>query len=74
MKQITLFLATFFYRWFMRMNDQKPFVGQPALRDPDNPCEAFQPGKPIGFAECETDGHYLCWTCKHSAKRKEAQK
>ena len=36
-------------------------VGAPGLRDRDNPCAAFEPGRPDG--DCETDGHYLCAEC-----------
>jgi hypothetical protein len=37
-------------------------VGERWLRDPDAPCEAFEPGTP-GSGDCETDGHYLCEKC-----------
>jgi len=34
----------------------------PGVRDPEYPCEAFNPGEPAG-TECETDGHYICDEC-----------
>lgn len=32
------------------------------IRDPANPCTAYEPGTPSG--QCETDGHYLCDGCR----------
>jgi hypothetical protein len=45
------------------MSRALPFFGQPGLRDPDNQCEAFNPGKPGLRGGCNTDGHYLCDGC-----------
>ena len=42
-------------------------LGEPGERDPDAPCEGYQPGIP-GHGDCESDGHYLCYTdpgCVH---------
>ncbi len=39
----------------------------PDPRDPDNPCDEFEPMEP-GHHEtgtCETDGHYRCKECRH---------
>lgn len=36
--------------------------GQAGVRDPDNPCEAFDPGEPSG--DCSPDGHYMCQECR----------
>ena len=32
------------------------------FRDPEYPCEAYVEGTPKGT--CQSDGHYLCWTCQ----------
>lgn len=40
-------------------------------RDPDYPCDKYEAGQ-LGlgdFAECESDGHYLCKTCKWLVKK-----
>lgn len=36
--------------------------GVPGLRDPDNPCTRYLPGRSDG--DCETDGHHLCGGCQ----------
>lgn len=40
-------------------------IGDPGVRDPDSPCEAYDPGKPTlqTISDCESDGHYLCKGC-----------
>lgn len=42
-------------------------VGAPGVRDPELPCDSFQPGGTAygktATGNCETDGHYLCGTC-----------
>lgn len=46
-------------------------VGIPLERDPDAPCEFYEPVKRFGqyrFNDCETDGHYLCDKCIHNVK------
>jgi hypothetical protein len=43
-------------------------LGAPGLRDPDFPCEGYEPGESRAAADCETDGHYLCAGC---ANRRE---
>jgi hypothetical protein len=46
------------------MNASLPvYLGQPGVRDPDNVCDAFTPGKPGLHSACNTDGHYLCDSC-----------
>jgi len=37
-----------------------------AFRDPEAPCDRFDvtPTQPGDFADCETDGHYLCRMCR----------
>ena len=37
-------------------------VGTPGVRDPNNPCDMFSPGKPTNGG-CQGDGHYLCAGC-----------
>lgn len=36
-------------------------IGSPGARDPEFPCDAYEPGEPSG--DCEADGHYLCRGC-----------
>jgi hypothetical protein len=50
----------------MVASNRRP-VGVPGNRDPDSPCPAFEPRprKLEDFADCETDGHYLCSECCH---------
>lgn len=40
-------------------------VGKPGLRDPEFPCQGYDPEgtRFFGYRECETDGHYLCQDC-----------
>lgn len=50
-------------------------IGAPNLRDPECPCEDFEPigtiyGKDYQ-GECETDGHYMCAKCVHREPLKE---
>lgn len=60
------------------------FFGQAGVRDPEHPCDAFDPVKGIDWlglfitapgdasATCMSDGHYLCKGCSHlSAERIE---
>ena len=44
-------------------------VGDRGIRDPEAPCNDFDPSPPqLGdFRDCESDGHYLCKECKHYA-------
>ncbi len=39
--------------------------GAPGIRDPENLCDAFDPGEPAVDNRCDSDGHYLCMECKH---------
>jgi hypothetical protein len=43
--------------------------GVKGIRDPESPCTMFDPGDPpmFSFADCETDGHYLCDECTQRA-------
>lgn len=44
----------------------KAYVGQPGVRDPECPCEEFEPGTPGGQrGTCLSDGHYMCLECVH---------
>jgi hypothetical protein len=40
------------------------FFGAPGVRDPEAPCEEFEPGTPDG--SCGTDGHYMCHECERA--------
>lgn len=42
-------------------------TGIPGIRDIDNPCKSFSPGKMrvSGFMHCDGDGHYLCKECRY---------
>jgi hypothetical protein len=50
-------------------------IGAPNLRDPESPCENFEPIHTIygdnHSGTCETDGHYMCGKCvnRESFKR-----
>lgn len=57
--------------WFAKTNNMKP-VGIPHQRDPDAPCEFYEPTRrtPNLWQDCETDGHYLCNKCFHNLKNK----
>lgn len=67
--------------WFRRSADAiearaKPSRipdGTPGVRDVDNPCSMFQPGPVLYSAGCETDGHYICDECEHSAPRRRRE-
>jgi hypothetical protein len=39
--------------------------GDPGIRDPENPCEDFDPGETVAFPQCYGDGHYMCKECRH---------
>jgi hypothetical protein len=54
------------YRKLAEAEPRKP-VGIPGNRDPDNPCSAFAPRPRMAgdWADCESDGHYLCLECAH---------
>jgi hypothetical protein len=65
-----------FWLWLMRLayrriklNQLRLPVGVPGNRDPDSPCPAYAPVKPLPFQyyrnDCQTDGHYLCKECIH---------
>lgn len=53
----------------------RTLFGQRGVRDPDNPCEGFEPVVGIdwlgcqltadGNGTCQSDGHYLCLGCEH---------
>ena len=42
-------------------------LGQVGVRDPENPCEAFDGRDYDGTGRCASDGHYLCTECSHLA-------
>jgi len=43
--------------------ETQPRFGAPGVRDPEFPCDQFDPGMPEIGNTCETDGHYLCQEC-----------
>jgi hypothetical protein len=53
----------------------RTFVGMPGVRDPDHPCEEYQPTEDADFlgvwltapgdGACDSDGHYLCGGCRN---------
>ena len=46
--------------------DKKAPVGAPYVRDPDYPCDCYEPGIcKAGAWICQGDGHYLCSDCRH---------
>jgi hypothetical protein len=61
-KALTLF---FWRRWAARYPVDKMPLGVPGNRDPEHPCDGYEPRKrePGDFAECNGDGHYLCRKC-----------
>lgn len=64
MRSFWKWLAIFAYRRWARGEPRKP-VGVPFNRDPENPCEHYEPRKRqlSDWADCHTDGHYLCNEC-----------
>lgn len=52
-----------------RWNELHAFVngrttfGQVGVRDPENPCDAFDAGGYDGKGHCYSDGHYMCTEC-----------
>lgn len=63
-KWVTLFA---YRRWSRgEVPGRKP-VGVPGNRDPDHPCDMYAPRErlPGEWADCMTDGHYLCGECAH---------
>lgn len=56
------------------MPSPDPRFGQAGVRDPDAPCEAYDPTENAGYlgltitakgdGDCNSDGHYLCHDCK----------
>jgi hypothetical protein len=43
---------------------RRAVFGAPGVRDPEHPCDEFDPGEPDGH--CGTDGHYMCTECRHA--------
>lgn len=65
-------VALFAYRRWAVPGEKKP-VGVPGNRDPDAPCSAYEPIRrsKTTWADCQTDGHYLCDECCHRAEEQE---
>lgn len=68
MRTFWRWLALYSYRHWARAEPRKP-VGIPGNRDPHSPCECYAPRRRRlqDFADCLTDGHYLCKECCHRA-------
>lgn len=53
----------------------RAIVGMAGVRDPDAPCDAFDPlpegEHPTGEGGCMSDGHYMCAECRLFSKRSE---
>jgi hypothetical protein len=57
----------------------KRLFGQRGVRDPEHPCEEFEPVPDIdwlglrlaapGTGHCDSDGHYLCGGCRNLSER-----
>jgi len=57
----------------MKMTIARLPNGIPGMRDPDNKCSGYTPRKRVlgdAIADCETDGHYLCYECAFKNKDK----
>lgn len=54
----------------MRLITPKMPLGVPHNRDPEHPCDAYEPRpRELGdWGSCQTDGHYLCNECAHRAE------
>lgn len=48
------------------VND-RTFLGQVGVRDPDGICESFDRAGYNGRGTCQSDGHYLCVECSELA-------
>ncbi len=50
-------------------------VGMPGVRDPEHPCDVFDPlpegEHPDGRGDCLSDGHYMCRECRRLSARSE---
>lgn len=65
-----IWLGKFFFTLYFRINPDKAksIPGIPYQRDPDAPCDGYEPFIKHSnniFSGCETDGHYLCQKCCH---------
>lgn len=77
MERFWKWLALFAWRrWVKRLPVQKIWpVGVPGHRDPDNPCEFYEPRRQRldEWGDCDGDGHYLCDDCcRHKDAEMEA--
>lgn len=52
---------------YRAVNSSPARIGDPGVRDPEAPCEVFDPLPegvyPSGRGDCMGDGHYLCHEC-----------
>lgn len=68
--KMLIWLGRLFYTLYYRLKPEAAQLipGIPYNRDPNAPCEAYEPflqPRKEYFTDCETDGHYLCKKCCH---------
>ena len=51
------------WNWMYAELNGRSAVGQPRVRDPEYPCDVFEPGQPRPNNDCDGDGHYMCREC-----------
>lgn len=60
-------------RW---INNAPPRFGDAGVRDPEYPCDVFDPlpdgVRPDGTGDCRGDGHYMCRECSRFSARSES--
>jgi hypothetical protein len=53
------------WSWLVAELNGRVVIGMPGVRDPEHVCEEFDPGSPDEHGSCDSDGHYMCYECKH---------
>lgn len=63
------------FAWRRWVVGQREPTGVPGRRDPEYPCESYEPRTRLRSdrGSCEGDGHYLCPGCCHHASRIEVE-
>lgn len=51
------------WTWLVAELNGRVVFGMPRVRDPDHPCDQFEPGDPSVTNSCQGDGHYMCLEC-----------
>jgi len=72
MDKFWLWLLRFAYKKLLIINSRIP-DGVPGIRDSSSKCSGYEPRehKLSDWADCASDGHYLCKECCHLAEPKE---